>query len=281
MDTCVAIPVGGRVIPEYLIENLEQVKKSGALLYIGLDSQKSLLDNTDNYLKVKEICYEYADKVIEFESEYYYRPGGIWKKMYDCWKDSGAKYVRGLGYDDILSSEFIIEHDKFMEQNSDLDASYSNLIIRDEFKKVDEFKNTNASFLKKLYHVGRNPFSFMCWNIKFESIASQSYEDMMMSSYLDFEKFFFTYLIGLNTKHFNSTGMDSAIRREHFETQTSQCLIQKINEKSEVIKECRKITGYYLEDAIKEWDAMNFPKFILKQRVSLIKQRIGLNKRGN
>lgn len=269
MNTCVAIPVGGRVVPEYLIENVEQIKKSGALLYIGLDSEKSLLDNTDSYSKVKEICYEYADKVIEFEPEYYYRPGGIWKKMYDCWKYSGAKYVRGLGYDDILPSEFIIAHDRFMEENSNIDASYSNLIIRDEFKKEDIFRNTYMNVLKRIYYVGRNPFSFMCWNIKFSSINSNEYHNKLMKAVSGYEYFLYTYLSALEIKHFDSPATSSAIRREHFETVSSQHEIQGINEKNQIIQNIREMTNYTPAQTQADWDSLDMGNYIKQQRITI------------
>lgn len=269
MNTCVAIPVGGRVVPEYLIENVEQIKKSGALLYIGLDSEKSLLDNTDSYSKVREICYEYADKVIEFEPEYYYRPGGIWKKMYDCWKDSGAKYVRALGYDDILPSEFIIAHDKFMEQNNNIDASYSNLIIRDEFKKEDVFKYTKMSTLRRVLNVGRNPFSFMCWSVKFDAISSSEYEHMLLKSAYGYEYFFYGYLSALNIKHFDSPKSSTAIRREHLETISSQHEIQGIDEKNKIIQQIRDLTGYSMEATIADRDSLNMRDFYRNQRLKI------------
>jgi hypothetical protein len=53
----------------------------------------------------QQMIYKYADKVKVFPRASYYAKGGIWKKIWTCWKESKADYVAWQGYDDISHSQ--------------------------------------------------------------------------------------------------------------------------------------------------------------------------------
>lgn len=267
MNTCVAIPVGGCVNPIYLQKSLESVKQSGAVLYVGFDSQESLI-SLKNYDVIREICYQYADKVLEFPPEYYYRPGGIWKKIYDCWKDSGCKYVRCLGYDDCIPPDLIQKQDAFLEANSNLDACYSNLRIIDDLKESDKFFNTKLSLVNRVQSIGRSvPFNFICWLVRFDFLNTPEYERMLMKASARWEWFFYATVVAGKVSHFDSDREWSAIRREHINTITSQYEIQGLNERNELLRQIREMVNYSEAETWADWESLNMPAYYSRKRL--------------
>ena len=216
-EICVAIPIGGIVHLDYLKETLSLLQGSDALVYVGIDSKESLL-SLDNYKQVREICDQYADKVLEFPPESYFRPGGIWKKIYTCWQASGATYVRGLGYDDLVPEGLILKQYEFMKVQPYLDATYTDCLILDEVNNTTKFQNTNLSGYNKIRQIGRNPFSFICWLIKFSSIDSVEFHQNLEKAAPGFEYFLHATLFEKKYSHFQTNEKTSPVRREHART---------------------------------------------------------------
>ncbi|MBN4066911.1 hypothetical protein JYU14_02390 [Simkania negevensis] len=258
---CVAIPVGGVVHNDYLEHNLKLLKKTDAYICIGIDEKESLLTpmTGGEYGKTKQLCKEYADQVIEFPEESYYRPGGIWKKLYDCWKASGATYVRGLGYDDFLPPDLVEGHLAFIEHHANLDASYCDYLIQDDTQGSRHFFSTKLSKYKKVKNTGGNPFSFICWLIKFSAINTAEFEHKLLKASAGFEYFLHAVLFTTKCAHFPGSPSLSAVRREHQKTVSQLHQDGVIQEKESIIKEIRALTGYSEEQTMKDWRSLDFP----------------------
>lgn len=260
-DLCVAIPVGGCVNEPYLEHNLKLLRDAGCIIYVGIDSQESLL-SLGNYESVRCIVNQYADKVLEFPPESYYRPGSIWKKIYDCWKDSGAPYVRALGYDDYLPIKLLREQHAFMLANPRIDASYSNQLIVDEVKEEEVFTNTRLNRFNRIRKLGKNPFSFICWEMRAEYILDPQFEKMLMVGCADFECLFHTWLFKGDSVHFDSVRDGSAVRREHKYTVSYYAQTGVLTETDAKSVAMRDITGYSTDQIMKDWYSLNFPKYV-------------------
>ncbi len=261
---CVAIPVGGVVHEDYLFQTLKDLRKTDALVYVGIDSEPSLI-SLNNYESVYKISKDFAHEVVAFPPESYFRPGGIWKKMYICWQKSGAEYVRGIGYDDLLPPEIIVKQHEFMKKNSQLAATYANCEILDEIENRRSFQPTQLKGYDKIKQIGRNPFSFIAWLVKFSSIDNGDYRSKMEIASRGFEYFFHTYLFGLENTHFFSKPGESPIRREHRRTISHlQCTFGDKNEK---VKTIREMTGYSEKQTSEDWKRLNLPKLAHQIRV--------------
>lgn len=266
-ELCVAIPVGGVVNEKYLEYNLKILRESGCLVYVGLDSKESLV-STGNYRLVKEIVYQYADRVLEFPPEFYYRPGGIWKKIFDCWRASKAPYVRALGYDDYLPTELIKKQHAFMVKK-ELDGSYSNQLVVDEVKNGEIFTNTELGKLGKIRCIGKNPFSFICWQVRAAYILTEEFESKLMRASLNFECLFHTYLLKGCSAHFNSAPDASAVRREHQHTVSHLAQTGVLTDFDARSAAMREITGYSLEQTKADWHTLHFSAYVKEIRKSL------------
>lgn len=65
-----------------------------------------------------EIVKKYADKIKVFGQYSYFAKGGIWKKIWMCWKESTCKYVGWQGYDDYNSLNRFKEQLEILEQTN-------------------------------------------------------------------------------------------------------------------------------------------------------------------
>jgi hypothetical protein len=270
-DMCVAIPVGGVVHEEYLIENLQSLRQSPCKVYVGIDATQSLF-SLGNHSKVREICKEYAHQVIEFPSESYYRPGSFWKKIYLCWKASGAKYVRALGYDDLLPPNLIKNQYLFMKERPDLECSYANCVIKDENEKKEIFQNTELNGYRKVWNIGRNPFSFISWIIRFDSICNADFESKLERSSMGFEYLLHKELFNRNYAHFPSSPNESPIRREHPYTVSEYAKKGIIHNKVDTVLRIRELTGYSENQTLEDWRSLKMESSVheVRRKHSLI-----------
>jgi hypothetical protein len=267
-DLCVAIPVGGIVNETYLEYNLQMLRDAECLIYVGVDSQESLL-SLGNYSSVRRLIDQYADHVLEFPPESYYRPGSIWKKIFDCWKASKAPYLRALGYDDYLPVKLLEEQHSFMLANPAIEASYSNQLVVDEVQACEKFTHTYLSPFNRIRAIGKNWFSFICWEVRADYILCEEFEQKLMRGCHCFENLMHAYLLKGNSLHFNSVKNASAVRREHHHTIShlaQQGILTELDDKSKAIRE---ITGYSTAQTESDWRSLDFHHYVQNIRYQL------------
>jgi hypothetical protein len=268
-QTCVAIPVGGKVNVAYLRETFETLRQSEVVVYVGLDEAESL-SGVGNYDEVRALCAQHADKVMLFPREYYYRPGGIWKKILDCWQDSGCAFLRGIGYDDLLPPAGIRQQQAMLQDNPALAACYANQVIQyDDDVAGRTLQNTCLSPLKRLRAIGQNPFSFICWTVRREAILTPEFYAKTLKGSAAWEWLFHATLLGAGGKHCNTAFADTPIRREHHQTISSQYTQMTPEQKKLFYDQIFAITRHSTDMAIKDWQSLNMPSYYLEQRQRL------------
>jgi hypothetical protein len=265
-QTCVAIPVGGKVNLDYLRETLALLQQSDAVIYIGLDEAESL-SGLGNYDAVRALCEESADKVMLFPRESYYRPGGIWKKLLDCWQDSSCAYLRGIGYDDLLPPASIRQQQAMLENNPQLAACYANQVTQyDNDVAGREFKNTALPLVQRLRAIGQNPFSFICWTVRREAILTPEFYARTLKGSAAWEWLFHATLLGDRSAHCNTAFADSPVRREHQQTISSQYQNLSSEQQEAYHREAFQIAGHSTAQIKADWKSLNMPAYYRKKR---------------
>lgn len=265
-QTCVAIPVGGKVNLDYLRETLTLLRLSDAVIYVGLDEAESL-SGVGNYDAVRALCEDSAHKVMLFPRESYYRPGGIWKKLLDCWQDSGCAYLRGIGYDDLLPPESIRQQQAMLENDPTLAACYANQVTQyDDDVAGREFKNTALPLVQRLRAIGQNPFSFICWTVRREAILTPEFYARTLKGSAAWEWLFHATLLGDHSAHCSTAFEDSPIRREHQQTITSQYQQMTPETKKQFYEQIFSITQHSTDMAIRDWQSLQMTAYYKSQR---------------
>ena len=127
MKTHVVIPIGigapGTPVQEYLENSVNCVLNQTSqdfILTVAADSN------------IPERCKEFLEKnniqVKWFEPYSYFRKGGIWKKIFDTWKETDTKYITFLHYDDAWNLEKLEIQTRLMESQN-LEGSWSESYI--------------------------------------------------------------------------------------------------------------------------------------------------------
>jgi hypothetical protein len=234
-----------------------------------MDEAESLT-GLGNYEEVRAIAEELAHKVMLFPRESYYRPGGIWKKILDCWQDSGCAYLRGIGYDDLIPPESIALQQNALAENPSLMACYGNQITQYDTDITGRtFENTALSPLKRLLAIGRNPFSFICWAVKRELVLTPEFYAKTLKGAAAWEWLFHATLLGAGGQHCNTPMDASPIRREHAHTISHQYSQMTPEQKQQLHDATLALTGYDTRDAVQDWRSLDMPAFYAAQRKRL------------
>jgi hypothetical protein len=129
MKTHIVIPIGvgapGTPVQAYLEESVNSILNQTSddfILTVAADSN------------IPQRCKDFLAKnnveVKWFEPFTYFRKGGIWKKIFDTWKDKDTKYLAFLHYDDLWDLEKLKIQVEKMEKEK-LEASWSEAYIID------------------------------------------------------------------------------------------------------------------------------------------------------
>jgi glycosyltransferase involved in cell wall biosynthesis len=114
MKTHIVIPIGvgapGTPVQEYLEASVNSILNQTTQDYI-----LTIAADSDIPERCKEFLSEKNIEVKWFEPHTYFRKGGIWKKIFDTWKDKDTEFIAFLHYDDLWDNEKLqIQHDKII-----------------------------------------------------------------------------------------------------------------------------------------------------------------------
>lgn len=135
MSTHIVIPIGvahpGSPFPHLLIKSINSILQQDShdfILTIAADS--NVPDEIKKILEEKEASEWYGRFRIKWFSPHsFFAPGGIWKKITDCWKEVDTKYVAFLHYDDLWHKEKLHRQVNAMERENLLGSWSSTYII--------------------------------------------------------------------------------------------------------------------------------------------------------
>jgi hypothetical protein len=227
---------------DFLIFGLEKLKHQTIPVKITCAIDENLQEDR------KEIINKYADKIKEFPKNSYFKPGGIWKKIWKCWKESDCKYIAWNGYDDYSDiHRFKLQYDK-LEQTNTNSCFCSNYV--DKGKRIGLINNGNINFKE---------------TIGIHALYMGSYllrRDAILNSGLgDYEDKWSYYFEGLLNTFILKTGKpvietyDKFVYREHLGTISETC-----KEHEEWVQKAIQDVGYTFEDCRKDWESINFNK---------------------
>lgn len=242
-DLTIVIPLGvggpGTPVIQYLRWCVESIKtqetKYSYDLIFSCDNNVS--DEIKNYLMSTGYNIKWYDPY------YYFKKGGIWKKIYDQWIKSNSKYLAFSHYDDVWSENKIESQLKLLEStNSDL--SWSRVQVIDKNNNIlNEMQTYDALTKNTLLGIPSYAFSH-------SSIVSRRILETGILEHQDnwsaiYENLYFVYCHKLKGI---KDSQSIFYHRIHSDSITNTFN----NENSEEIINQRNITGYSLEQTLKD-----------------------------
>lgn len=252
-DLIIAIPLGvsvpGTPIKEYLEKCLDSLlqQKTNFNFKIVLacdvnvpEEIKKVMENRD-----VEVCW--------YEPYYYFRKGGIWKKIYDQWEKYDTKYVAFCHYDDIWPSDKLQTQISFMENNN-LELSWSKVAIIDK----NDNRLTDDLSIQELNNrtIFGNSYAFCHSSI----IAKNAIEKIDICSHKEkwsanYENLFFIYSHKLKAKKCNDIFF---FHRNHDNSITNTFN----DENKDIIKIQRNYTNYSLKETLEDANSIDIKNII-------------------
>lgn len=115
--THIVIPIGvaapGTPVPSLLRHSIDSIQRQTEKDYI-----LTVASDTDVSQEIKDILKEKKVNVKWFEPGTFFRRGGIWKKITDCWKETDSKYLAFLHYDDLWDDNKLEKQIEVMEEKN-------------------------------------------------------------------------------------------------------------------------------------------------------------------
>jgi hypothetical protein len=125
--THIVIPIGVAA-PGTPVLSLLKTSIEGILNQTSKDFILTIASDEDVSQECKDLLSTYPINVEWFEPGTFFRRGGIWKKITDCWQKVDSKYVAFLHYDDLWDSEKLRLQVEAME-SQDLGCSWSETYV--------------------------------------------------------------------------------------------------------------------------------------------------------
>jgi hypothetical protein len=241
----VVIPIGngnpelGVPNVDLLIEGLMSIKNQTipVMLTVAMD--------TDVSDEIRKNIYYIADKVVIFPSASYYRAGGIWSKIWECWKQSRAKYVAWQGYDDISAlNRFDIQLEA-IERESAKSCFGINHKFTDNIAKSTLINDGSINFVDC---IGAHPEFMACFLIDRRAILSTDLRNFQYRWSHYFEGLFFAYIMSLGMPA-RSDGR--FYFRTHLGSMANTC-------NPAWVESQRQLTGYSYKHCIDDWNSIGF-----------------------
>jgi len=127
--THIVIPIGvgapGTPVQEYLEKSVMSIlKQTSKDFVLTIAADNNIPDRCKDFLEKNNVTIKW------FEPFTYFRKGGIWKKIFDTWKEYDTEFVAFCHYDDIWDlSKLEIQTRKMLDEQ--LDGSWSESYIID------------------------------------------------------------------------------------------------------------------------------------------------------
>lgn len=209
-------------------------------------------DNVSN--EVKEYLNTTGHDIQWYDSFYFFRKGGIWKKIYDQWKNYDCEYVAFMHYDDVWSDNKIQSQLDCIKSNK-LEICWSSVKIIDSNNNIHTNDLAHREKLDKHSIRSDAPYAFShsCILSK-KSIFECGIYDYIDNASAIYESLFYIFshkLIG---------GKDSNSCFYH--RQHTYSVSNNLNKETEEISEIRKIANYSLSDVIGDANSIDIEKII-------------------
>jgi hypothetical protein len=227
---------------EYLEFNLKRLKNQTMPVKIVIAMDENLQPD-----RIKIIC-KYADDIVYFPKDSYFRPGGIWKKIWVCWKEKlqDVEYIFQNGYDDYsFLNRFELQYKKIIETQSNSCFS-SNYLMKNN---IENFVNDgNINFVN---YIGTHPMFMGSFLIRKNAIMNSGIEQYIDKWSYYFEGLLFAFIMktGIPCVETNA----KFYYREHSGTISSTC-----KEKEKYVQQAIKNVGYTFQQCKQDWDSINF-----------------------
>lgn len=254
-DLIITVPLGvsipGTPVKKFLEKSLDSLlgQKTNFKFKIIIAADTNIPEEIKKTIENRniEICW--------YEPYYYFRKGGIWKKIYDQWEKFDTKYVAFCHYDDVWSNDKIQNQISFMEENK-LELSWSKVIVID---KNDDYLSEDLSIWELNKNtIFSNSYAFCHSSIitkeAIKKIDILSHKEKWSANY---EKLFFVYCHKLRQKKCNNTIF---FHRNHDNSITNTFN----NESENIIKNQRNITNYSLKETIEDAHSIDIQNIIKK-----------------
>jgi len=246
MKTHIVIPIGvgapGTPVQKYLelsVNSILSQTNKDYVLTVAADS--NIPDRCKEFLESNNI------EIKWFEPYSYFRKGGIWKKIFETWKEKDTELLAFLHYDDYWQeSKLEIQTKHIVESN--LSGSWSEVFILNGENNV----MTGDCSLMELnkQSVGRRTSGFghsvVISRKELFSSGILEYEDLWAANFEDVWALFIHKIKNLQ----KSKGAKFFWRNHNLNISNT------VNENAEFVKEQRKLTMYSLEDTLKDADSM-------------------------
>lgn len=247
-DLSIVIPLGvggsGTPVLKYLKWCVESInsQKTNYNYDLIFSCDTNIPDEVKNYLN-------YTNCLIEwYEPHFYFKKGGIWKKIYDQWIKFESKYLAFSHYDDIWSENKIESQLKLLEStNSDICWSRVQTINKDnnilgEMRTLDTL-NKNTLFGSPSYAFSHS--SIVSRNILKTGIVE--HQDNWSAIY---EELFFVYAHKLKGIKDHQSIFYHRVHSDSISNTFN-------NEQSESVVSQRNATGYSLIETLEDAKIIN------------------------
>jgi hypothetical protein len=189
-----------------------------------------------------------ADRVVEFPSHSYFRPGGIWGKIYSCWETSECDYVSWNGYDDSHTK------DRFASQVAKLDATGAASCFCANYEMRDGVSQRlvhdgNINFKA---HIGSHAPFMGAFLLRKSAILASGMDQFRDKWVLYFEGFLYAYIMKMGMPVV-SDGTGGFIYHWHRGT-----IANTGAEENAWVMQARRETGYDLDATRRDWEAVRF-----------------------
>jgi len=195
-----------------------------------------------------EIVKQYAHKIVTFPKHSYFRPGGIWKKIWECWKESDCEYLKWNSYDDYIdrrSCAFQLQTIKSFNANACFCSNYNN-----NHGNVRKVNDGNLNFKQ---FIGQHPMYMGGFLLNRKAILNSGLDQYKNSWSYYFEGILYAFICKTGKIVNNPNAM--FYYRDHSGTISETC-----REKEAWVQEAVKEVGYSFSDCKKDWDSINFNK---------------------
>jgi glycosyltransferase involved in cell wall biosynthesis len=130
MTTHIVIPIGvsveGTPVPRLLEKSIDSILNQSSQDFI-----LTVAADTNISEEAKAILESRGVRVKWHDPHSFFAPGGIWKKISDCWKEVDSKYVAFLHYDDFWDVDKLKLQVEAMEAEG-LNGSWSEVHVVDD-----------------------------------------------------------------------------------------------------------------------------------------------------
>jgi hypothetical protein len=243
-NICIAIPLGvttnNMPDPEFLEFGLRLLKEQTIPIEIVIAADENLQDD-----RVK-ICEKYADKIKYFPADSYFRPGGIWKKIWECWKETECEFIGWNGYDDYSDrARFEYQYNKLNETKA------GSCICSNYVNKNGNIQKVNNGDLDFIEYIGKHALFMGSFLIRKNNLFKSG-----ISNYIDcwsyyFEGLLYYYILKMGIPTIADKGI--FYYREHSSTISNTCKPQQ-----KWVQKAVKDVNYTFAQCKNDWDEINF-----------------------